>query len=666
MKKILFLLLTVAPLWAFADKKVTDTLVINDNDLRQKINSSADFSIDLGFPINFLCRYKQADSAVFGSPAYDDGAWEKRAPFFGEEEVKKDTSVKGIGWFRLRLRFDSLPSEIPIALVFRGTGALQAYLDGKLLTTVGKFEENGQHRYLSLNTQPIFLSIADTGVHLLAFRYEYNTARENEDVWGISMKVKPASYVFHHERNTIIMAAWFLVGLGSVFLALFAVHFLMFLFYRKEVSNLYFALFTLSVATFLYCAYLAMISVNDITDNHVYRAVLGATCIIGSTSLSAFTAALFSRKKLFLKLILVFGAITLCVALLDLDGKYDVTDYVIFSLFILSLGYTIIKITVAVFKKVPGALLLGSGILFFLIFMATLIVTAAVTGSIELNNWIGFLFLLAIFSIPFSISAFLAWRFSSTSKSLSRQLVKVETLSQEKETILENQKAALEKEVAIRTQEVVEQKQKSDELLLNILPAEVAEELKLNGKSAAHRYDEVSVLFTDFVNFTRISEQLGVEDLLNELNIHFTAFDKIIEKYGLEKIKTIGDAYLAVCGLPQADEEHAQNTVRAALEILDFVKKRKKETPYGLDIRIGINSGAVIAGIIGVKKFAYDIWGDTVNTAARMEQKSEPGKINISENTFKLVKDEFACTHRGKLIAKNKGEMDMYFVESSS
>ncbi|RYD93469.1 MAG: adenylate/guanylate cyclase domain-containing protein, partial [Sphingobacteriales bacterium] len=175
-------------------------------------------------------------------------------------------------------------------------------------------------------------------------------------------------------------------------------------------------------------------------------------------------------------------------------------------------------------------------------------------------------------------------------------------------------------------------------------------------------YDEVSVLFTDFVNFTGIAEQLGVDELLEELNINFTAFDQIMERHGLEKIKTIGDAYLAVSGLPVKNEAHAQNAVAAALDILAFVVARKKEVPYGLDIRIGIHSGSLIAGIVGVKKFAYDIWGDTVNTAARMEQNSAPGKINISEHTQLLVKATFDCTYRGKLQVKGKGEMDMYFV----
>jgi adenylate cyclase len=210
---------------------------------------------------------------------------------------------------------------------------------------------------------------------------------------------------------------------------------------------------------------------------------------------------------------------------------------------------------------------------------------------------------------------------------------------------------------------IAAEKKRSDKLLLNILPEEVAEELKRDGQSQARRYDEVSVLFTDFVNFTTVSEQLQPEELIAELNICFTAFDHILERHQLEKIKTIGDAYLAVGGLPVAYPGHAVHTVRAAVDIIRFIEKRKQEASYSLDIRIGIHSGPLVAGIIGVKKFAYDIWGDTVNTASRLESSSEAGKVNISEATYQLVKDEFSCTYRGKIAAKNKGAMDMYFVE---
>ncbi len=207
-------------------------------------------------------------------------------------------------------------------------------------------------------------------------------------------------------------------------------------------------------------------------------------------------------------------------------------------------------------------------------------------------------------------------------------------------------------------------KLKSDELLLNILPSEVAEELKEKGNTAAKQYDEVSILFTDFVHFTQTAEKLSPEKLVQELHECFTAFDNIIERNGLEKIKTIGDAYLAVCGLPVSNPDHAKNTVKAAMEIIDYINARKQHEKT-FEIRIGIHSGSVVAGIVGVKKFAYDIWGDTVNTAARMEQNSEAGKVNISETTWHLVKDEFTCTHRGKIGAKGKGEIDMYFVNNN-
>ncbi len=211
---------------------------------------------------------------------------------------------------------------------------------------------------------------------------------------------------------------------------------------------------------------------------------------------------------------------------------------------------------------------------------------------------------------------------------------------------------------------VAKGKKLSDDLLLNILPAEVAEELKEKGEAHARQYDAVSVLFTDFVDFTGTAQQLSPQALVRELHECFTAFDAIIERNGLEKIKTIGDAYMAVCGLPAADPCHAQRTVQAALEIRDFIAERKKRERV-FEIRIGIHSGPVVAGIVGVKKFAYDIWGDTVNTAARMEQHSEPGAVNISQATYELVKEDYRCNYRGQIAAKNKGEVAMYFVEAS-
>jgi adenylate cyclase len=207
-------------------------------------------------------------------------------------------------------------------------------------------------------------------------------------------------------------------------------------------------------------------------------------------------------------------------------------------------------------------------------------------------------------------------------------------------------------------------RKQSDGLLLNILPTEVANELKSTGTTTAKHYDNVTVLFTDFVNFTQAAEQMNAQGLIDELHACFKEFDEITGKYNIEKIKTIGDAYLAVCGLPTDDAKHAENIVKAAKEITMFMEDRlgKMGVERTFQVRIGIHSGSVVAGIVGVKKFAYDIWGDTVNTAARMEQNSEAGRINISETTYDLVKDKFACEYRGELEAKGKGVMKMYFV----
>jgi class 3 adenylate cyclase len=210
------------------------------------------------------------------------------------------------------------------------------------------------------------------------------------------------------------------------------------------------------------------------------------------------------------------------------------------------------------------------------------------------------------------------------------------------------------------------EKQRSEDLLLNILPAETAQELKEKGSSDARLIDQVTVLFTDFKGFTQLAEQLSPQELVGEINECFSEFDLIMEKFGVEKIKTIGDAYMAAGGLPTPNKTNAVDVVGAAIQLNKFMRtwaeeKQQQGKPY-FEIRIGIHTGPIVAGIVGIKKFQYDIWGDTVNIASRMESSGEAGRINISETTYELVKEKFSCTSRGKIQAKNKGEMEMYFV----
>ena len=216
---------------------------------------------------------------------------------------------------------------------------------------------------------------------------------------------------------------------------------------------------------------------------------------------------------------------------------------------------------------------------------------------------------------------------------------------------------------------ISKEKKRSDELLLNILPSETAEELKATGTAKTKSFELVTVMFTDFKNFTQASEKLSPEELVKEINYCYSEFDNIITGHGIEKIKTIGDSYMCAGGLPVTNSTHPEDLVKAGLEMQQFIEKNKAERiskgqPF-FDLRLGIHTGPVVAGIVGIKKFAYDIWGDTVNTASRMESSGEIGKVNISGATYELVKDKFKCTYRGKIEAKNKGQIDMYFVEKN-
>ncbi|MGV3637604.1 MAG: adenylate/guanylate cyclase domain-containing protein, partial [Flavobacteriales bacterium] len=224
-----------------------------------------------------------------------------------------------------------------------------------------------------------------------------------------------------------------------------------------------------------------------------------------------------------------------------------------------------------------------------------------------------------------------------------------------------------------RTNRIIEaERDRSETLLLNILPKEVAEELKAKGEAEAQLIDQVTVLFTDFKGFTAMSEIVSPEQLVRDLHECFSYFDRLCQEHGMEKIKTIGDAYMAAGGLPVKNTTHAVDAIQVGLAMRDFIAEGKARKianglPY-FEIRIGIHTGPVVAGIVGVKKFQYDIWGDTVNTASRMESSGAVGQVNISEATYALVKNEtaFTFTPRGKVQAKGKGEMEMFFVRRSS
>jgi class 3 adenylate cyclase len=227
---------------------------------------------------------------------------------------------------------------------------------------------------------------------------------------------------------------------------------------------------------------------------------------------------------------------------------------------------------------------------------------------------------------------------------------------------LKQSESELESKVEQRTRELQTEQTRTKMLLDNMLPAEIARELSATGAARPVRHEAVTILFTDFSDFTQAAATMPPDRMVAELNDIFAAFDRITQECGVEKIKTIGDAYMAAAGVPSACPDHARRCVTAGLDMLDYVAKRNLTSAFKWSLRVGIHTGPVVAGVIGTRKFAFDIWGDTVNIASRMESSGEIGKVNISAYTFDLVRADFICEYRGKVDAKGKGGIDMYFV----
>ncbi len=226
-------------------------------------------------------------------------------------------------------------------------------------------------------------------------------------------------------------------------------------------------------------------------------------------------------------------------------------------------------------------------------------------------------------------------------------------------------KYKVEKELQIKTEQLEEEKKRTDSLLKNILPEEIVQEIKTKGTVSPKFYEEVSILFTEFSGFDLITSRVEPDLLLKELNEVFDNFDEIVQKHKLEKLKTIGDSYMIAAGVPQKMENHAESILRAAIEMRDYILERNRNKEIKLEMKAGIHTGPVVAGIVGMRKFTFDVWGDTVNIASRMTSGCEPHKINISGDTYELIKDKFECVYRGRLKVKGKGETDMYFVNGS-
>jgi guanylate cyclase len=209
------------------------------------------------------------------------------------------------------------------------------------------------------------------------------------------------------------------------------------------------------------------------------------------------------------------------------------------------------------------------------------------------------------------------------------------------------------------------EQEKSEDLLLRVLPRPIAERLKGAPQTIADHFVAASIVFADVVDFTPLSQRLPPADVVGILDRLFSQFDALVERHGLEKVKTIGDCYMAVAGVPDPRPDHARKAALVALDMLDVVATSAVAGRPGLELRIGINSGPVVGGVIGTKRFLYDLWGDAVNTASRMESHGTPGEIQITRATYELLKDEFVCRPRGTILVKGKGRMETWYLVRS-
>ena len=654
-----------------------------------ELNSIHNPKLDTGW------RYSPGDDAKWADSAFDDSKW--MVVNTRLDSTVSDTPYHlnySIGWLRLHFLADSSMVNTSLALVLGHFGASEVYLDGQKLRSYGIINGKDSSKYVNPMTDPAYFVLTYPGHHVVAIRYANYNARRNYKVYfsdavGFDATIISAGSFTAAISNKLVSNTFMLILLFGIFIALSISHLFLYLYNRSVRSNLFFSLFCFGLGALFLFSWLSSDSTYPSVQLSSYYTIPLTIALI-CFSLSGFVNELFNKKRIRFTIISIL-CIVLPFTIWFFDDRYQIGSIGLYVLVVGVLFEAIVLIIRGILRKVKGARIIGIGVLLFALFLFfTLVYTALNQGLLfESNSVWAILFIsmaaMSLLSLPISMSLFLAWNFAYINKQLKSNLQQVQELSDkaiaqelEKTRLIESRKEDLEREVVARTAEVVAQKEKleeqhnelktekkrSDDLLLNILPAEIAEELKSTGHSDARLFNDVSVIFTDFVDFTKAGERMSPQELVDELHVCFRTFDEIISKYGIEKIKTIGDAYLAVSGLPVADPDHATKVTRAALEILAFMKARRLQMPHNsFEIRIGIHSGSVVAGIVGIKKFAYDIWGDTVNTAARMESSSQPGRINTSATTYQLIKDSFHCTDRGLVTARNKGEMNMYFVE---
>ncbi|MEI1278720.1 adenylate/guanylate cyclase domain-containing protein [Leptospira venezuelensis] len=553
----------------------------------------------------------------------------------------KGEPLPAIGYITYHLRL-YLPEHTPDLAIRIDDGqgsAYSLYWNGKLVAYnghPGPSPEEEKPEYLAQTSSVSHSKQVDIVMHI-SNHYHRNGGFQMPILLGDSSQIFAA-----RDRNRMTSAF-----LGGALLIMGLYHMGLFLFRKKEMEILWFSLTCLAITSRVFFSGDRFIGevLRDAPWNIMVR-IEYLSFYLGVPFMAMFMRTLYPAQFRKTSMIVIFTlSIPPCLSIIVLPPalfSYTLPYYQ--ALIVFSGIYGMIMLTIAIFKGLQGAklMLLGLGIFF-----------AAVLNDFifyQFHIGPGYLTPAGLFLLTFADAATLGRRIATafnTSEELS---------------------VNLEKKVVERTKELAEERDRTDLLLLNILPKPVAEELKSKGSVTPVYYESASILFTDFVGFTKIAAEMLPKDLVEDLHNCFSEFDSIVSRLGLEKLKTIGDSYMCAGGIPNTNFTHAVDNCLAGLEFLRFMQRMAvSKSEMGLpfwELRVGVHTGPVTSGVIGSNKFAYDVWGDAVNLASRMESSGKPGHLNISGSTYELVKDFFVCEHRGKVQAKGKGEVDMYFVNS--
>jgi class 3 adenylate cyclase len=600
-------------------------------------------------------RYRIGDDPAWSSPDFDDSSWAVGSP----GEIPRQWAGRqwtGQGWFRLRLDASALPAPTPLVFDLVPCGAAEIFLDGRRVAQIGRIGDSfATEEAVRRNDTPPLLLVTP-GVHLLAVRYSnfygLPVSRIDPRAGGFTLRLAPPAEwmrdALEGERQTYGQLMFFI----AVPLLLAALHFALFAFAPRMRESLYCALFlcALSAMTFTRLELERVRTVSDYLVTH--RFFLIAIAAFSLLCLLTTYRTFAQPKRLFFKVACVLGLVLLVWPLFD----ESLLTFRVCAAFGFVVSMEAVRVTaLAVRRGHPGSVLVLGGLALF--GLAVLYNALRVFGWVPEQAYSTDTMNFGILAAALGLSLFIARNYALTAQRLVAE-------EREKQALIAAQKDRLEIEVRERTKELAEEKTQSENLLHNILPREIAAELKQKGASTPRRFEEVTILFSDFSGFTSTVSAIPAHRLIRELDEIFRGFDEIMDREGLEKIKTIGDAYMAAGGLSgsSSGSDHAHRCVRAALAMQEAIKARNEQAAIKWQMRIGLHAGPLVAGVVGKRKFTFDVFGDTVNLASRMETSATPGEINLSAYTYDLIRDEFACEYRGKLEIKGKGALDLYTV----